>query len=98
MMNKVDLFCEADIKKPVAVDVNGEPLFIGDKFFADRYPFFSEGDLNYVGQIYYCQRDMMVCYEMQIVSDRVRGCAVGSGLVEVIGEGIKLTKYVIGDK
>ena len=56
-------------------------MYDGDIFIApDQYPFFSDGEHNYVGVIMWCYGAWY--YDMVPISDGVRGCACGGMLCD----------------
>lgn len=75
-------------------------VFEGDVFVVDEYPFYSDGELNYVGVIEYVPDDGYAgwYYGMQAVSDRVNGCAFGSGCDALEGRVIKVIGSIFDDR
>jgi hypothetical protein len=73
-----------------------DEIYEGDIFTVDQYPFFSDGENNYVGIIEYVPDDGFCgwYYGVQAVSNRVRGGACGGGLADLEGLEIK----VLGSK
>lgn len=63
-------------------------LFEGDIFKCDRYPFHSEGNLNYVGVAEYIDDPEYLgyYYDMIRISSRVRGGACGSSMTDLNGD------------
>lgn len=76
-------------------DVNGIEIYEGDLITAESYPFYSDGELNYIAEVLYIDDPDYLgwYYALHQVSDRVRGSACGSGLPDLVG--LKLT--VIGN-
>lgn len=76
-------------------DADGKDIYEGDIFTCDQYPFYSDGNLNYVGIIEYIDDPAYLAwyYGLAVVSDRVRGGACGSQLSEL--EDVEIT--VIGN-
>lgn len=66
-------------------DCLGRPVYDGDIFKVDTYPFTSDGDLNYLGVVTYIyDLDYLGWYyDIYPISDRVRGSACGSSLCDV---------------
>ncbi|MFM7810855.1 MAG: YopX family protein [Acinetobacter junii] len=77
------------------LDINGVEIYEGDLITADCYPFYSDGELNYIAEVQYIDDPDYLgwYYDLHVVSDRVRGSACGSGLPDLTG--MKLT--VIGN-
>lgn len=64
-------------------DKNGVEIFEGDIIVSpDQYPYYSDGLLNYVGEVVWGNEDLSWVVDLHVVSDRVRGCACGCGLCE----------------
>lgn len=68
-------------------DKNGKEIYDGDVVELDSYPFYSDGLRNYLGEVYWCDRDHMWAVGLHVVSDRVSGRATGRALHEDDGEG-----------
>lgn len=56
-------------------DCNGKEIYDGDIVVKHDYPFYSEGNRNYVGIVNWVYAAWY--YDIERVSDRVRGAAVG---------------------
>tara|TARA_B100000609_G_scaffold197744_1_gene195756 strand:+ start:1868 stop:2338 length:471 start_codon:yes stop_codon:yes gene_type:complete len=74
-------------------DKNNRLVFDGDLFVIENvYPFFSEGENNYIGQVEYVEgKDFMAWYyELHCINSNLRGCACGEQLSNVANYGIKI--------
>ena len=76
-------------------------IYDGDIFVIDEYPFYDEGQLNYVGIIEYVPDDGYAgwYYGLQAVSDRVRGVAEAGSCADLEGKSIQVigTRYRDGE-
>lgn len=64
---------------------DAKKIFQGDLIAPKCYPFYGDDDgackeLNYVGEVYFDEDELQWCYALHVVSDRVRGGAVGDTL------------------
>ena len=65
-------------------DKDGKEIYEGSIVITKDYPFYGddpcEKELNYVGEVFWDEEGLRWCYEMHVVSDRVRGAACGDTL------------------
>lgn len=63
-------------------DKNGKLIFNGDIIKAPNYPFYSDGLLNYLGIVCYCNKSCSYFIVYQRISTRVSGRAVSANFDE----------------
>lgn len=81
-------------------DKNGVEIYEGDIFTANEYPFYGDAtnkpptfnELNYVGVVEYLDDPEFLAwyYDLQAVSDRVRGSACGGAMSDLHGLDIEV--------
>lgn len=69
-------------------DVNGNEIYEDDIITEDRYPFYNDGELNYIGEVVWFENTFSFGYILRCVNTKVRG--ISDGIPEDIEEDMEL--------